>query len=535
MDGVDIPSFRIKWKDLAGKPYIWHVVERLKRCKRIDEVILVTQHTPENKEVIKLAQEWGLNLRCSDPPQNWDTWLKAQNSLNADIVVWDATPLTDPAILDSMIDYFIAKDLDYLDTPVILIYKTKICSRLYELGKDESDNPGIWTRIVKERGDLFKSDTFGELKEVKFLGQNPLKWYPLLRKIYGRFYKPGETISLDEILSFYEREPEWFEVLQQEQIEIEVTNDCPLKCIMCPRTSNMNRETDYMDFDLFKKIVDKTDASSIHFSGFGEPLLHPKIKEMFVYAKEKRLEVGLWTSGLNLGEDLSREIIEKELLDYIIFSLDAATKETYLKVKGVDAFDKVVGNITRFLSLKKELLKDKPKTYGAWKPLVGVQIIKMKETDKEIEPFMNKWDFQDKAKKVINYRNRVEKEPGKVTAELWQTLYDKFLPVEHAIIGHFNNFCGQIEDRSAIDVTPLKRFPCRQLKEGTSILWNGDVVLCRQDFDGKYPLGNLRDQSMGEILEREKPKEIWQAHKDGRYGKFPLCADCKEWYYNLYG
>ena len=327
-------------------------------------------------------------------------------------------------------------------------------------------------------------------------------------------------------------------ILVINQLEIELTNDCSLKCIMCPRTSNMKREIGCMHFDVFKKIIDETDASSIHFSGLGEPLLHPQIKEMFTYAKEKGLEVGLWTSGLELTEELSEQIIEREFVDYIIFGLDAANKETYVKTKGVDALDKAVENITRFLKLKREkitgLEKDAPEWWGKVKPIVGVQILKMKETDAEIEEFMNKWDFQDKARKMINYRNRVEKEPRKVTVELWQTFYDKFLPVEHAIIGHFNNYCGQIEDRSAIDVTPLKRFPCKQLQSGISVLWNGDVVLCRQDFDGEHPLGNLKGKSLTEILESEELEDIWQAHKKGEYGKLPLCKDCKEWYYNLY-
>lgn len=60
-------------------------------------------------------------------------------------------------------------------------------------------------------------------------------------------------------------------------------------------------------------------------------------------------------------------------------------------------------------------------------------------------------------------------------------------------------------------------------------------MLCRQDFDKKYPLGNLREQSLGEILEGERLKEIWQAHKNGEYEKLSLCKDYKEGYYNLYG
>jgi radical SAM protein with 4Fe4S-binding SPASM domain len=273
---------------------------------------------------------------------------------------------------------------------------------------------------------------------------------------------------------------------------------------------------------------------------------------MFDYAKGKELEVGLWTNGLNLNERLSREIIEKELLSYIIFSIDAATKETYANVKGVDVYDKAVENINKFLKLKKEKVAGMEKgTYGWWfkvKPIVGVRILKMKENDIEIEEFMNQWDWMDKTKKMINYRSRFQKlneiendqdrfqVSRKLSDELQEVFYTKAeLLIEHAIIGHFNQYCGQIKDRSVIDVTPLKRFPCRQLKESVSIFWNGDVVLCSQDINGEFILGNLKDEKLDDIIENQRLKDIWQVHMDGEYDKLSLCINCKDWYYNPYG
>ncbi|MBU1627025.1 SPASM domain-containing protein, partial [bacterium] len=177
------------------------------------------------------------------------------------------------------------------------------------------------------------------------------------------------------------------------------------------------------------------------------------------------------------------------------------------------------------------------------KPTIGIQILKMKETDAEIEQFMNKWDYMDKARKMINYRNRsqelskIENESGrsqasqKLNKELWDTFYTKAeLPVEHAIIGHFNRYYDRIEDRSVIDVTPLKRFACRQLENSLSILWNGDVIMCQQDFDGKYVFANIKNSSLIDIWESQELKDLRLAHLKGEYNKYPLCVKCKEWY-----
>jgi radical SAM protein with 4Fe4S-binding SPASM domain len=98
----------------------------------------------------------------------------------------------------------------------------------------------------------------------------------------------------------------------------------------------------------------------------------------------------------------------------------------------------------------------------------------------------------------------------------------------------FNDFYGQIEDKSVINVVPLKRFPWKQLQSRITILWNGDVVTCRQDFDGKYVLGNLKNQSFENILAYEKLEEIWKAQKNGKYNELHLCKNCNEWFYNPY-
>ena len=44
------------------------------------------------------------------------------------------------------------------------------------------------------------------------------------------------------------------------KIQIEPTNICNARCVMCP-LKDMKRKTGYMDFELYRKIIDET---SIH-------------------------------------------------------------------------------------------------------------------------------------------------------------------------------------------------------------------------------------------------------------------------------
>ena len=68
-----------------------------------------------------------------------------------------------------------------------------------------------------------------------------------------------------------------------DRLYIESTNICNLSCIMCPTgRKEQVRKKGYMDFELFKSIVDEmaphVKATTLHI--WGEALLHPQIVEM---------------------------------------------------------------------------------------------------------------------------------------------------------------------------------------------------------------------------------------------------------------
>jgi MoaA/NifB/PqqE/SkfB family radical SAM enzyme len=253
-----------------------------------------------------------------------------------------------------------------------------------------------------------------------------------------------------------------------EEIDIELTNDCSLSCVMCPR-GKMTRSIGYMDFGLYKKILDEIYPVTINLTGMGEPLLHPEFLDFLEYAKKDKdrfIWVCLYTNGIHLNEDVAKRLIELEV-DEVIISLDAATPKTYKEIKGADEFDKVCENISRLLNMKKLLLKNRPLRYNERKPVVALSILKIKDTDQEIEPFFERWDEKDKLRKQLNWRKKEQdiedlrkkmKEEGTKEEEInqrigelyhllnlewWEEFYKKsVLHLEHVVIGHFSDYCG---------------------------------------------------------------------------------------------
>ena len=118
-------------------------------------------------------------------------------------------------------------------------------------------------------------------------------------------------------------------------VDIEIAAICDLACPHCHREFLVTPDK-IINFDLYKSIIDqavKLDVPSVKLIWRGEPLLHPKVKELIQYAKESGIiEVIINTNGTNLNIKKANELIDSSL-DQLIYSFDGGTKETYGKMR----------------------------------------------------------------------------------------------------------------------------------------------------------------------------------------------------------
>lgn len=147
---------------------------------------------------------------------------------------------------------------------------------------------------------------------------------------------------------------------------IEVTNICNIHCIMCSRSGELSEKNKafkgYMKLDDFKTIIDKFEhIDELTLLG-GEPLLHPEIKEIIKYCRQKEIKVNLITNGIILNKDLSGFLIEN--IHSIRFSIDGPTKEIYEFIRRGSDFDKLIKNIKEFMELYNTSKNKKMKKIG---------------------------------------------------------------------------------------------------------------------------------------------------------------------------
>lgn len=139
-------------------------------------------------------------------------------------------------------------------------------------------------------------------------------------------------------------------------LTVEITNYCNLKCTMCFKRGLKELPYKHMTLETFIKALDESHVNKgVTFVGLGESLLNPDFFEMLKETTKRGLIINMVTNGVLMN----KEFIEKILsLDFdgrnfkISISLDAATKETYDKIRLGGNFNKVIDNITTLVKLK---------------------------------------------------------------------------------------------------------------------------------------------------------------------------------------
>ena len=73
--------------DLAGEPLVGRILERVKRCTKVDDIILAIPNTKEDKPLCILAKRYGIKVFAGSEEDLVSRYYEAARSSSADIVV----------------------------------------------------------------------------------------------------------------------------------------------------------------------------------------------------------------------------------------------------------------------------------------------------------------------------------------------------------------------------------------------------------------------------------------------------------------
>ena len=223
--------------DISGKPMLWHVIERLKHAKLVDDIIVTTTSNPDDKVLVELAEKCGVKYFQGSEEDVLDRYYRCilKHDIGVVVNITGDCPFVDPEIVDFTIK-------TYLDNKNWAEYvRIYVIENSFPRGLDCDVMPAwvLGNAWINAKTDFDKSNAtsyiymhpeiFNVLTVKLHPGLSSLRWtvdeYPdlkFVREVYKRLYCEGSIFHWYDVLDLLYKEPEIMDInraVRQKAIE----------------------------------------------------------------------------------------------------------------------------------------------------------------------------------------------------------------------------------------------------------------------------------------------------------------------------
>ncbi|PTV93472.1 MoaA/NifB/PqqE/SkfB family radical SAM enzyme [Halanaerobium saccharolyticum] len=333
------------------------------------------------------------------------------------------------------------------------------------------------------------------------------------------------------------------------KVYIEPTSDCNLNCKTCVRHS-WEEEMGFMELEDYKKLIRELKGfeglQKISFWGIGEPLFHPQIAEMIELASELKVKSQMITNGLLLNQEKAAALLEAGL-DSLVVSVDGTSPETMADIRSGADLQTVIENVQNFRKLRDKKQKDCE---------IGIEYVIMKSNVDELKDLRklafkmgasfifltNLLPYTDDMSDEILYSFSISRSQPEIRTEHRPEIYLPPTDLREDIIRDLAAVGGKSSSLSTTQVpfNPHRGY-CKFVEEGSiAVNWQGEISPCialmhsydlfvrdRQKHINKYSLGNIKEESLTEIWNKEEFRDFRKQVKDFPFSDCTQCSGCE--------
>lgn len=209
-------------KPILGKPMLELMIERLKRARTIDGIVVATTDQPADDGIAELAQRLNVGVFRGSENDVLARVLGAARAYQAAVIVETTgdCPLLDPAIIDKVVaDFrlggadFVSNTLEYT-TPRgtdVRVFTTNALDEINRSSNDPADHEHVslhfWEHPEKYRLRNVRTDLGQETAQLR-LTVDTLEDLELVSRIYEELYFSNPEFTLTDVLDLLKRKPD---------------------------------------------------------------------------------------------------------------------------------------------------------------------------------------------------------------------------------------------------------------------------------------------------------------------------------------
>jgi spore coat polysaccharide biosynthesis protein SpsF len=215
--------------DLAGKPLIARVLERVKRSNNVDNIVLAIPDNKENDILENEAKKASVNFFRGSENNLLDRYYQAAKAHNADIVgrIPADNPLSEPEEIDRIISHHKALDRPgfssnlaevqgsgYPDGIGAEMFDFSLLERAWSIESDDSKKEHVHLNFYDYESDKVINGSLCPVTTIRcpknirrpdiVLDVNTDKQYEFIKEIYEYFYKTNPYFNIRAIIGWYD-------------------------------------------------------------------------------------------------------------------------------------------------------------------------------------------------------------------------------------------------------------------------------------------------------------------------------------------
>jgi len=207
-------------KEIVGKPMIWHVINRVKHAKELDDIVVATTSLKEDKQILDLASEIGVENYAGSENDVLDRYYKAAVMSEADVIVRITAdcPLADPNVIDKVIRYYRTNDFDYVSTSIkptfpdgidVEVFSFPALDKAWSEAKLASEREHV-TPYIWKNPNIFKIENYENDFDISYMRWSVDEESDLefVKKIYGLLYMENKLFYMEDVIDLLMKSPE---------------------------------------------------------------------------------------------------------------------------------------------------------------------------------------------------------------------------------------------------------------------------------------------------------------------------------------
>lgn len=212
--------------NVLDKPLLEYQIERVKRAKFIDQIVIATTINETELPIIDLCERLGISYYRGSEEDVLSRYYESATQYNADIVVrlTSDCPIIDPVIIDKVISaYLTEKDIvDYASNTLkrtyprgmdIEVFSFEALERAYLNAESKSEKEHVTPYIYQNPNDFNLFSVVNESDESRHRWTvDTIEDFMLIEKIILSLYKNNALFTINDVVKLLKQNKDWIKI-----------------------------------------------------------------------------------------------------------------------------------------------------------------------------------------------------------------------------------------------------------------------------------------------------------------------------------